>query len=147
MIETLRVRRTVDVPGEDAWAAISGIGGLDRWFPVIASCRVEGRGVGAIRILGLDGGGEIRDRIEEVDHRARRLRYLRSEHPFPVQRYVGTVEVADRGGDRADVTWSVEIDITEQARDEFAAFLTSALSDGIAGLERDLRSTARTGLS
>jgi hypothetical protein len=41
--------------------------GLDRWFPVIESCRVEGQGVGAIGILGLGNSGEMRDRIEEID--------------------------------------------------------------------------------
>ncbi|HYE36459.1 SRPBCC family protein [Methylocaldum sp.] len=139
MIEKLNVTKTIDVPGDKVWAAISGIGGLDRWFPVIASCRVEGEGVGAIRVLGLGDGGEIRDRIEEIDHQTRRFRYVRTDSPFPVTKYLGTVDVRDADGDKSEVSWTVEIDVAADARDELTRFLKSALSAGISGIEQDLR--------
>jgi uncharacterized protein YndB with AHSA1/START domain len=53
MIENISIVKTVDAPRDKVWAAIRNIGGLYRWFPIIASCRVEGEGVGAIRFLGL----------------------------------------------------------------------------------------------
>jgi hypothetical protein len=34
------------VPGETVWSAISGIGGLDRWFSAIESSGVDGIGPG-----------------------------------------------------------------------------------------------------
>ncbi len=138
MIETIDIVRTIDVPGAEAWAAIRAIGGLDRWFPVISTCRVEGEGVGAIRTLGLGDGGEIEDRVEEIDDAARRFRYLRMRHPFPAASYKGTVLVRDAGVGKAEVTWSVEIDVAEEFRDELVALLRKALSDGLAGLGRDL---------
>jgi uncharacterized protein YndB with AHSA1/START domain len=139
MSETLDVVRTIDVPGNRTWAAIRGIGGLDRWFPVIATCHVDGEGVGAIRTLGLAQGGEMKDRIEEIDDAARRLRYLRFHHPLPATTYKGTVVVRDMAGGKAEVIWSVEIDVEAEARDELVAFIRAALSDGIAGLEKDLQ--------
>ncbi|CAL1240907.1 SRPBCC family protein [Candidatus Methylocalor cossyra] len=139
MTETVIVTKVIKVPADRVWTAISGIGGLERWFPVIARCRVEGEGVGAVRVLELTGGGEIRDRIERIDHGARRFHYLRTDHPFPVTRYVGTVEVGDGGDGQAEVAWSVEIDVTAEARDEMVGFLKGALSDGIDGIERDLQ--------
>jgi hypothetical protein len=51
MQEILNVTKTIASPSDQVWAAISSIGGLDRWFPIISSCRVEG--VGAIRMLTL----------------------------------------------------------------------------------------------
>jgi len=142
MIETIDIVRTIDVPSGAAWAAIRGIGGLDRWFPVIATCHVEGDGVGAVRTLGLVQGGSMEDRIEEIDDRARRLRYVRFSHPLPVTSYKGTVVVRPAGTDKSELSWSVEIDIAAEARDELVAFLGKALTDGIAGLETDLRSRA-----
>jgi hypothetical protein len=139
MIDTVDVARTIDVSSGKAWAVIRAIGGLERWFPVIATCRVEGEGVGAIRILGLGDGGEIRDRILEIDDATRRLRYLRIQHPFPVRSYEGTVVVRDVGNGRSELVWSVAIDVDEEAHAAVAAFLREALSDGLAGLDADLR--------
>jgi hypothetical protein len=134
----VKVTRTISVPSEKAWRAISGIGGLDRWFSVVASCRVEGEGVGAIRTLGLADGGELVDVIADIDASRRRLRYVRTKHPFPVSKYVGEVEVHPAGEGRSEITWSVELDVDEPAREAVTAFLHGALSDGVDGLEKDL---------
>jgi hypothetical protein len=144
MIETIDIVRTIDVPSVATWVAIRGIGGLDRWFPVIATCHVEGEGVGAIRTLGLVQGGEMRDRIEEIDDDARRLRYSRFFHPLPATSYEGTVVVRDVTGSKSELSWSVEIDVEAEARAELVAFIGKALSDGIAGLEKDLGSPRST---
>ena len=140
MIENIKIVKIIDAPSDKVWAAIRGIDGLDRWFPVIATCRVEGEGVGAIRFLELGDGGEIRDRVEEIDDQARRFRYLRTHHPFPVSTYKGTVLVRDAGDGKSEVTWGVELDAAAQGRDELVAFISTALSDGISGLGQDLQS-------
>jgi uncharacterized protein YndB with AHSA1/START domain len=139
MIATAKVTKIVDAPGEKVWSAIKSIGGLDRWFPIIASCRVEGAGVGAIRILGLVDGGEMRDRVLEIADAERRFRYDRFELPFPVENYLGTVEVRDRPDQRSDVVWKIQFDVAAHQKDDLVAFIESALSDGLDGLERELR--------
>ncbi len=82
---TIRKSGAADV--EAVWAAIRGIGGLDRWFPKIEACRVEGSGVGAVRIFTFaNNGGEVRDRIIEIDEAARRRggsNMTASPRPFP----------------------------------------------------------------
>ena len=89
MIEQINITKTLTVNADQAWAAISGIGGLDRWFPIIADCSVLGAGVGATRVLTLVDGGKITDRIETIYHQQRSLRYNRIESPFPVQSLSG----------------------------------------------------------
>lgn len=79
------------------------------------------------------------DRIDEISHQERRFRYERTESPFPVSQYLGTVLVDDLGNDMSEVSWTVEIEVGTEARDEVTAFLKAALSDGISGLERDVR--------
>ena len=139
MRATTNVTKIVDAPVEIVWLAIRSIDGLDRWFPIIDSCRVEGEGVDAIRILGLVGGGYMRDRILEIAEAQRRFRYERFELPFPVENYLGTVEVLERADLRSDVIWSIEFDVADDEKDELVAFIESALSDGVDGLERELR--------
>jgi hypothetical protein len=142
VFEQVNVIKTVNVPSGKVWQAISAIGGLDRWFPIINSCRVEGEGVGAIRILGLANGTEIKDCIEEINHQDRRFRYLRTHHPFPVSHYAGTVIVSDADNGQCAISWALELEITVQnhARDDLMEFLKQALSDGITGIEKDLQS-------
>jgi hypothetical protein len=163
MIKTVNVTKTINVHSEKTWKAISGIGGLERWFPVIKSCDVQGEGVGAIRTLELVQGGKMRDRIDEIDHENRRLRYLRFEHPFPINSYQGTVEVRNVPDGRSTVCWSVELDVAlddvsdyraypgaaepisvardeeEDARAVMLDFLKKMISDAIAAIEQDLQ--------
>lgn len=139
MTETIIVTKTIAAPVEKVWSAIRGIDGIDRWFPVIATSRVEGAGVGAIRILGLADGGEIRDRVTEIADAERRFRYERFQSPFPVKSYLGTVEVRDAGEGRSEVSWTVVIEAAEDVGTGLAEFLRGALSSGIDGLEKALR--------
>ena len=37
------------------WSFIGDFGGLARWHPKVQACRVEGSGLGALRIVALDG--------------------------------------------------------------------------------------------
>lgn len=139
MVEQLNVTKTITVDADQAWAAISGIGGLDRWFPIITDCTVFGTGEGATRILTLADGAKIKDRIEAIDHQHRRLRYNRTESPFPVRSYLGTVEVRHLNDGTAEVSWTLELDAQEDQRDALVELLRNALSDGIQGLEQDLQ--------
>ncbi len=141
MIETVNVSKIIALPSDKAWQAIAQIGGLERWFPVITDCQVTGCGVGATRLMTLTSGEEIIDRIESIDHQTKRFRYNRIKSPFPVNRYLGTVDVCKIGPDSSEISWTVEIDVDKDQRDELAGFIKQALADGIDGMERDLLSS------
>jgi len=138
--ETVRIKKSIGVGAAKAWTAIRGIGGLDRWFPVIATCRVEGAGVGATRILTLKpDGAEMHDKILEISDDAMRLRYERVKSPFPIAKYLGTVNVISEDPSHSTVSWNVDIDVTPAHREEMVKLLTKAISDGVDGLEKELR--------
>lgn len=143
MFEQVQVTKTLNAECDKVWAAISGIGGLERWFPVIAACRVTAAGVGALREMALHDGGRIVDRVEAIDHAQRCFQYRRIEHPFPVSDYLGTVTVRDVGDGKTELSWTVDADlhadIAPADRGNFLGFVRSALSDGIDGIERDLQ--------
>lgn len=142
MIETSNVTKTIAVPADRAWSAIAQIGDLDRWFPVITDCKVNGSGVGATRILTLTDGEKIIDRIDVIDHHLRRFQYNRTDSPFPVNRYLGTVEIQESDASSCEISWTVEIDVLDEKRDEMVDFLKHALAGSIHGLEQNLLSSA-----
>jgi hypothetical protein len=139
MTTTVVIDKKLRVATDEVWAAIEGIGGLDRWFPIIDACRVEGSGVGALRIMTLAGGaGEMRDRIVEIAPSERRLRYHRTHLPFPVSDYFGTVEVSDAGPDASRLVWTIRFEAAPSDAEATRNLVQKAISDGVDGLEHEL---------
>lgn len=132
--------KKLNVPADVVWAAIRNIGGLDAWFPIIETCRVEGQGAGASRYMTMAGGGEIKDIIEEVDDCNMRLVYLRPLSPFPVTYYKGTVEVFQSYDGLGVVVWTIDFESAPENSVSVAELVKGAISDGIAGMERELQS-------
>lgn len=141
------ISKKLSISPEAAWQAIRQIGRLDVWFPIIASCTVEGAGVGATRRLGLVDGGEIMDTIEAIDDDLMRLVYLRPVSPFPVSYYRGTVEVFRSYDDLAVVVWTIDFEAQPENCAAVAELVYNAISDGLEGMEQDLKSRLDPGVS
>lgn len=140
MRATQPITKKINVTADKAWEAISKIGRLDVWFPIIATCSVEGSGVGARRLMTVEGGGEIIDTIEEISPAKKRLVYLRPTSPFPVSYYRGTVEVFESFDSMAVVVWTIDFDSEPERSVEVAELVKAAISAGIDGMEKDLLS-------
>lgn len=135
------ITRKLKVPVAAVWEAVSRIGGLDVWFPIIETCAVEGQGAGAVRRMTLvNDGGEIRDTIEEIDGAKKRLVYLRPISPFPVSYYRGTVEVFESYDGLGVVVWTIDFESTPENAQSVADIVRGAIGDGIDGMEKDLLS-------
>lgn len=131
--------KKLNIPVDKVWAAIRKIGKLDVWFPIISSCRVEGEGAGALRHMTLEGGGDIKDTIEEIDDLNMKLIYLRPISPFPVTYYKGTVEVFKSYDGLAIVAWTIDFESSPENSLSVAELVKDAISDGIDGMEKDLQ--------
>ncbi|MDI1277926.1 SRPBCC family protein [Methylobacter sp.] len=133
------ITKKLNVPSEKVWEAISKIGRLDVWFPFIETCKVEGDGPGALRYMTIaDGGGDIKDTIEEIDPKKMKLIYLRPISPFPVTYYKGTVEVFTSYDGLGIVVWTIDFESTSEDSASVAEIIQSAISAGIDGMEKDL---------
>jgi len=134
------ITKKMNVPADEAWQAIRQFGRLDVWFPSMAACRIEGDGVGAVRYLTLDGGlGDITDHLLSLDDEERRLTYRRTESPFPVTSYVGTVEVVRSFDSLAVIVWTVDFESTPDVSELVAELLRDAIAAGLDGMEADLQ--------
>ncbi|WP_027150542.1 SRPBCC family protein [Methylobacter tundripaludum] len=133
------ITKKLNVPSEKVWEAISKIGRLDVWFPFIETCKVEGNGPGALRYMTIaDGGGDIKDTIEEIDPKKMKLIYLRPISPFPVTYYKGTVEVFTSYDGLGIVVWTIDFESKSEDSASVAEIIQSAISAGIDGMEKDL---------
>ena len=140
MMTKQSIVKKLNVTADVVWAAIRKIGRLDVWFPIIESCRVEGEGAGALRYMTISEGGDIKDTIEEVDDVNMKLVYLRPISPFPVTYYKGTVEVFKSYDGLGVVVWTIELEVIPENKESVAELVKGAISDGIDGMEKDLRS-------
>jgi hypothetical protein len=137
------ITKKLNVPVDLVWDAVRGIGRLDVWFPIIETCRVEGQGSGAVRHMTIvNGGGAIRDTIEEINLLRRRLVYLRPVSPFPVTYYRGTVEVLESYDGLAVLVWTIDFESKPEDAQSVADLVKGAIADGIDGMEKDLIASA-----
>ena len=143
VLSSVTIAKKMTVSSDRAWDAISKFGRLDVWFPTIATCTVEGEGVGARRNMTLKRGGEITDRIVEINTAKRRLTYQRIKSPFPVTSYKGTVEVFESVDSRAIVVWTVDFESEPKDSSTVAEALRSGICAGVDGMERDLETSDR----
>lgn len=133
------ITKKLNIPTDKAWEAISEIGKLDLWFPIIATCKVEGDGAGAHRYMTLEGGGEITDHLEEIDTTKKQLTYLRVKSPFPVTYYKGTVEVFNSFDSMAVIVWTIDFESDPENIEPMSELIKEAISAGIDGMEKDLQ--------
>ena len=143
MLTKITIAKKMTLPSQTAWEAISRFGRLDAWFPTIASCAVQGEGVGAHRHMRLKRGGDITDRLVEIDPAKRRLAYQRIKSPFPVSAYKGTVEVFESFDSRAVVVWTVDFESDPEHSSSVAEALRSGIGAGVDGMESDLQTAGR----
>jgi len=143
MITKQMITKKMDVSTDKVWGAVRQFGRLDVWFPSMVECKIDGEGVGAVRHLTLDGGlGTITDRLVEVDDERHRLTYERTEHPFPVTSYRGTVEVFDSFDSLAVVVWTVDFESQAEVSADVSELLKGAIGAGLDGMEADLRTAS-----
>jgi hypothetical protein len=88
----------------------------------------------------LHRGGDITDRIVDINPPPRRLTYQRVRSSFPVTSYRGTVEVFESFDSRAIVAWTVDFESDSQDSATVAEALTTGIGAGVDGMERDLHS-------
>ncbi|MDZ7799532.1 MAG: SRPBCC family protein [Trueperaceae bacterium] len=133
MIE-IDVRRTVPAPADDVWNALRSFEGIENWLPVITRSEVRGEGAGATRVCTMTDGGQLRERLEEVDDDQRRLTYTIEEAPMPVQDYRSTMQVVPEGDSASTVVWAAQFGAPEGAADELESTMRTVYESGLDGL-------------
>jgi hypothetical protein len=123
---------------DSVWKELADFGGIGEWAPGMESCKLEGSGVGAVRVLGMPGGAVIKERLEALDDAARSLSYSIIEGPMPVENYLATIKVSEQGsGSRVD--WGASFEVPEGVP-------ADAIGAGVSGAYSGMLDALRTRL-
>ena len=98
------------VPAEKVWDLIGGFNALPDWHPAVEKSEIEGEGHGSIRTLHLAGGGEIRERLEQMDDEGKLYSYSIISSPLPVANYSATITVKESESGGSIIEWSSEFE-------------------------------------
>jgi hypothetical protein len=113
-MKTVIVRRTISVPAEAAWDVVRTGGSLERWVPVVTSCRLEGKGPGAKRFCTINGQ-DVVESIATVDDTARVMQYrIERQSLMPIRDALGTVHLSAAGSTETDVLWIMNFAIDDE---------------------------------
>src|SRR5204862_5429828 len=88
----VKVSETVAAPAAPVWEVLGDFGGVLKWGGrMVQSCTVEGSGVGAVRRVGLPGGGEVAERCEGCERAGRALSSsIIGESPVPLRTFISS---------------------------------------------------------
>lgn len=110
----LTVTETVQLaaPADKVWDKIKDFDKWQGWHPAVASTKItkgSDNKVGEVRVLSLNGGGEITETLTGFDGAAKSTSYNIDASPLPVDHYASTLSVAAKDGG-ALVTWTSTFD-------------------------------------
>jgi len=145
----LTVTKSVEVnaPAAQVWDKVHNFGDLGAWHPAVAKTEIV-EGVnnenGAVRMLTLQDGGKITEKLLDYNPKAMSYRYEIIESVLPVSSYVSTISVKPAGKGKAIATWTGSFkrkDISDHpavGQDDEAAVktITSVYQGGLDNLKK-----------
>ncbi|MFZ6014011.1 MAG: SRPBCC family protein [Bacteroidota bacterium] len=106
------VTQRVGASPAQIWNILSTGTDLEKWLPIISTCKLEGSGNGAKRTCTTSDGKVLKETILLIDDNNRIFKYRIDEQDMmPLKNYIGTMKVLERHG-HTDVSWSAEFDLT-----------------------------------
>ena len=105
----LSVVMSVEVNAQvsDVWATVRAFDRLQDWHPAVQSTTMTGspEQPGAVRVLHLNGGGEIEERLMYFSDASRTLIYQILNSPLPISNYESYISATDAGNGKTVVIW------------------------------------------
>lgn len=117
--ESVFSENVVPLPSKKIWAKLIAFGGTEKFVPeIIEEVVVEGQDIGAIRIIKLKGGGEIIEKLTEIDALNYLMKFVILYTPMPVSDYEGTLKVTTKTEDSCIVYFESVYDVSAENKDE-----------------------------
>jgi Polyketide cyclase / dehydrase and lipid transport len=127
----IEVRKTVSVDAETLWPTIAKGTGVNEWFPVITTCRVDG----TQRLCTMDGGGALEETLLGTDNATRTFCYSVDKHPLPWGPVTCSMQVKDAGMGKSEIIWLASLECADDVIPQARQMLTGLYSQGIDALE------------
>jgi len=103
----------------DVWQMVGPFDKLQGWHPAVASTTMDGSPTqpGAVRVLHLNGGGDIKEKLTSYSDSDTRMTYEILESPLPVANYESFIAITDAGAGHSLVIWGSNFDAAGGATD------------------------------
>ena len=113
---------TVNASAEASWKVVASYCDIAAWHPAVLYCDANwGNNHGSTRVLTLQDGAQVTERLDEYDAAGKSYTYTITEPgPLPVSNYVSSISVRDNGGGSSTVTWESNFDTPNGVTDEDA---------------------------
>ena len=75
---------TVNVSADKAWALVKNFGEIHVWHPAVKSTTLEKRGKDTFRILTMEAGGQLEEKLRTIDEDLKKIKWeiTKGEVPF-----------------------------------------------------------------
>jgi mxaD protein len=108
--KTLSVKEEVAInaPAAKVWEKVSNFNDLGAWHPAVKTTEIvtgENNIVGAERLLTLQDGGTIKEKLLAYNAKGKTFKYNIIEGVLPVSGYVSTLTVKATGKNTSKVVW------------------------------------------
>ena len=100
---------TINAPATKVWSTVSNFNDLGAWHPAVKTTEIvsgTNNKVGAERLLTLQDGGTIKEKLLAYSAKKHIFKYSIIEGVLPVSSYVSTVSVKAQGKDKTLVVWT-----------------------------------------
>ena len=137
-MKTVVTTMTINASTKKVWELISKGSDLEKWFPVIASCKITGTGAGAKRVCTTIQGNVLKETILTVDNKAMIFQYTIDEQDMmPTTDVIGTLHVTPAENGKSNVTWLANYNLLdENMAPMIAENLDILYQSGISSIEK-----------
>jgi mxaD protein len=108
--KTLKVKESIEInaKADDVWAKTSNFGDMGAWHPAVKKTEIlegENNKKGAVRLLTLQDGGTIKEKLTAYNAKNHSFTYEIVEGVLPVSHYVSTLTVKAGKDGKSTVVW------------------------------------------
>jgi mxaD protein len=108
--KVLKVKESVEInaKADDVWNKVSNFGDLGAWHPAVKNTEIqagENNKKGAVRLLTLQDGGTIKEKLTAYNTKTKTFSYDIIEGVLPVSHYHSTLVVKAGKDGHSTVTW------------------------------------------
>jgi Polyketide cyclase / dehydrase and lipid transport len=128
---SIRKELVIEAAAEQVWGALRDVGAVHTRLArdMVLDTRLEGES----RVVTFANGEVVRERIVDIDHRARRLAYAVVD--WRTTHHNASFQVFPEGDARCRLVW-----ITDLLPDTLASLIESLVEEGCAAIKRTLES-------
>lgn len=135
-MQEVKINGTINTTARKVWNLVSDFGALDTFVESIKECSTDGQNVETIRVLTLQDGVKVKEKLESLDNEKRVLTYSIIESPLPIKKYLGRVEVIELSDRTSEFIWSSTFETANGTEKEMEQALTGLYSEGVEGLKK-----------